>query len=114
MNAHADANFKELEDEFDDIVGKEFNYKKITKEIESKGYKLEKDFYVIEFMNDWLEDVDSEDLYNRSLRFLFDEWCGQQYFTYEINPHFSDWGNVNNKELNSEIKGNLERYLKKN
>jgi hypothetical protein len=114
MNAHADANFKELENEFDDIVGKEFNYKKITKEIESKGYKLEKDFYVIEFMNDWLEDVDSEDLYNRSLRFLFDEWCGQQYFTYEIKPHFSDWGNVNNKELNSEIKGNLERYLKKN
>lgn len=114
MNAHADANFKELEDEFDDIVGKEFSYKKITKEIESKGYKLEKDFYVIEFMNDWLEDVDSEDLYNRSLRFLFDEWCGQQYFTYEIKPHFSDWGNVNNKELNSEIRGNLERYLKKN
>jgi len=114
MNAHADANFKELENEFDDIVGKEFSYKKITKEIESKGYKLEKDFYVIEFMNDWLEDVDSEDLYNRSLRFLFDEWCGQQYFTYEIKPHFSDWGNVNNKELNSEIKGNLERYLKKN
>jgi hypothetical protein len=126
MNAHADANFKELSSKFDDIVGKEFEYTKIIKEVKKsykskdaegnqtvKEYTEEKDFYVIEFMNEWLQDVDSEDLYNRSLRFLFDEWCGQQYFTYEIDPHFSDWGNVNNKELNSEIKGNLERYLKK-
>ena len=111
MNAHADANFDELERAFDNIVGKEFEYSKIKKEVESKGYKLEKDFYVIPFSNEWLQDLDSEFLYNKNLKDIFDEWCGQQYFTYEIKPYFSDYGNVDNKKLNSEIKGNLERYL---
>ena len=111
MNAHADANFDELERAFDDIVGKEFEYSKIKKEVESKGYKLEKDFYVIPFSNGWIEDIDSENLYVKNLKDVFDEWCGQQYFTYEIKPHFSDYGNVDSKKLNSEIKGNLERYL---
>lgn len=111
MNAHADANFDELERAFDDIVGKEFEYSKIKKEVESKGYKLEKEFYVIPFSNDWLEDIDSENLYVKNLKDVFDEWCGHQYFTYEIKPYFSDYGNVDNKKLNSEIKGNLERYL---
>jgi hypothetical protein len=111
MNAHADANFDELERAFDDIVGKEFEYSKIKKEIESKGYKLEKEFYVIPFSNEWLQDLDSEFLYNKNLKDIFDEWCGHQYFTYEIKPYFSDYGNVDSKKLNSEIKGNLERYL---
>ena len=115
MNAHADANFQELESEFDDIVGKEFEYSKIKKEVEgnraAKGYKIEKEFYVIPFSNEWLQDLDSEFLYNKHLKDIFDEWCGHQYFTYEIKPHFSDYGNVDNKKLNSEIKGNLERYL---
>jgi hypothetical protein len=114
MSAHADANFTELENKFDDIVGKEFSYKKIIKEFENEGYKIQKDFYVIEFSNDWLEDVESDELYQTKLRSIFNIWCGEQRFEYEIKPHFSDWGNVNNKELNSEIKGNLERYLKKN
>lgn len=111
MSAHTDTNFDELESAFDDIVGKEFEYSKIKKEIESKGYKIEKEFYVISFSNDWISETDSEDLYNKNLKDIFDEWCGHQYFTYEINPHFSDYGNVDNKKLNSEIKGNLERYL---
>ena len=111
MNAHADDNFDELERAFDDIVGKEFEYSKIKKEVESKGYKLEKEFYVIPFSNEWLQDLDSEFLYNKNLKDIFDEWCGHQYFTYEIKPYFSDYGNVDSKKLNSEIKGNLERYL---
>jgi hypothetical protein len=124
MNAHADANFKELSSKFDDIVGKEFEYTKIIKEVKKsykskdaegnqtvKEYTEEKDFYVIPFSNDWIEENDSEYLYNKNLKDIFDEWCGQQYFTYEINPHFSDYGSVDRKELNSEIKGNLERYL---
>ena len=115
MNAHADANFDELERAFDDIVGKEFEYSKIKKEVEgtraAKGYKIEKEFYVIPFSNGWIEDIDSENLYVKNLKDVFDEWCGQQYFTYEIKPHFSDYGNVDSKKLNSEIKGNLERYL---
>jgi hypothetical protein len=111
MSAHADANFDELESAFDDIVGKEFEYSKIKKEVESKGYKIEKDFYVIAFSNEWIKDIDSENLYVKNLKDVFDEWCGHQYFTYEIKPYFSDYGNVDNKKLNSEIKGNLERYL---
>lgn len=124
MSAHADANFKELESEFDDIVGKEFEYTKIKKEVKKsykskdaegnqtvKEYTEEHDFYVIPFSNDWIEENDSEYLYNKHLKDIFDEWCGHQYFTYEIKPHFSDYGNVDNKELNSEIKGNLTRYL---
>jgi hypothetical protein len=115
MSAHADANFDELERAFDNIVGKEFEYSKIKKEVEypqvDKSYKIEKDFYVIPFSNEWLQDLDSEFLYNKNLKDIFDEWCGHQYFTYEIKPYFSDYGNVDNKKLNSEIKGNLERYL---
>jgi hypothetical protein len=116
MNAHADTNFDELERAFDDIVGKEFEYTKIKKEVEgtraAKGYMMiEKEFYVISFSNEWLQDLDSEFLYNKNLKDIFDEWCGHEYFTYEIKPYFSDYGNVDNKKLNSEIKGNLERYL---
>jgi hypothetical protein len=115
MNAHADVNFGELESAFDDIVGKEFEYSKIKKEVEypqvAKEYKIEKEFYVIPFSNEWIENLDSEFLYNKNLKDIFDEWCGHQYFTYEIKPHFSDYGDVDNKELNSEIKANLERYL---
>jgi hypothetical protein len=111
MSAHADANFDELENAFDDIVGKEFEYSKIKKEVGSKGYEIEKNFYVIPFSNEWIKDIDSENLYVKNLKDVFDEWCGHQYFTYEIKPYFSDYGNVDNKKLNSEIKGNLERYL---
>ena len=124
MNAHADANFKELSSKFDDIVGKEFEYTKIIKEVKKsykskdaegnqtvKEYTEEKDFYVIPFSNDWIEENDSEYLYNKNLKDIFDEWCGQQYFTYEINPHFSDYGSVDKKELNSEIKFLLTKYL---
>ena len=57
-------------------------------------------------------DKDADRLQGNSLFDIFKDWCGEQYFTYNLEPHFSDYGDVDSKALNQEIKGDLERYLK--
>jgi hypothetical protein len=126
MNAHVDANYQTILDEFDEIVEKEFTFTKekreVTKYYTSKDaegnqtrreYKELDTFYTIPFNNDWISNEDAERLKGNSLVDIFKEWCDEQYFTYEMNPYFSDYGDVDSKALNQDLKSDLERYLKK-
>lgn len=125
LNAHADSNYQEVLDEFDEIVEKEFTFTKDKREVtkyytskDAEGNQTRREyqeldtFYTIPYNNDWIENEDGDRLKGNSLVDIFKQWCGEQYFTYEMNPNFSDYGDVDSKALNTEIKGDLERYLK--
>lgn len=126
MNAHVDSNYQSILDEFDEIVEKEFKFTKEDKEVtkyyttkDAEGNQTRKEykdivtFFIIPYNNDWIENEDGDRLKDRSLLEIFKEWCGEQYFRYDMSPNFYDYGDVDSKALNSEIKGDLERYLKK-
>lgn len=126
MNAHVDTNYKEVLDEFDEIVEKEFSYTKTEKEVtkyytskDAEGnqtkreYQVTETFYIIQFSNDWTENTDAEYLKGRDLVDLFKEWCGEMNFNYQMSPHFSDYGNVDSVALNKDITSDLKRYLSK-
>ena len=125
MNAHVDANYQSILDEFDEIVEKEFTFTKEKREVTKyyaqknadgtqtrKEYQDIDTFYTIPYNNDWIDNEDAERLKGNSLVDIFKQWCGEQYFTYRMDPNFSDYGDVDSKALNREIKGDLERYLK--
>ena len=126
MNAHVDSNYQSILDEFDEVVESEFTYTKekreVTKHYTSKDaegnqtrreYQELDTFYTIPYDNDWIDNEDAERLKGNSLVDIFKEWCGEQYFTYEMKPNFSDYGDVNSVALNQDLKSDLERYLKK-
>ena len=126
MNAHVDRNYKEVLDEFDEIVEKEFSYTKTEKEVtkyytskDTEGnqtkreYQVTETFYIIQFNNDWTENTDAEYLKGRDLVDLFKEYCGEMSFNYKIEHHFSDWGDVDKVALNKDINSDLKRYLSK-
>jgi hypothetical protein len=126
MNAHVDSNYQSVLDEFDEIVEKEFTYTKEKREVtkyyttkDADGNQTRKEyqeldtFYTIPYSNDWISNEDADRLKDNSLFDIFKDWCGEQYFTYEMKPYFSDSGDVDSKSLNQEIKGDLERYLNK-
>ena len=126
MNAHIDSNYQSILDEFDEVVESEFTYTKerreVTKHYTSKDaegnqtrreYQVLDTFYKIPYNNDWIDNEDGERLKDLSLHDIFKEWCGEQYFTYEMKPNFSDYGDVNSVALNKDLKSDLERYLKK-
>jgi len=127
MNAHVDRNYKEILDEFDEIVEKEFSCTKKEKEVTKyytskdaegnqtrKEYKEMVTFYVIQFSNDWTENTDAEYLKGRDLVDLFKEYCSNEMqFNYNMDPYFSDYGNVDRVSLNKDITSDLNRYLSK-
>ena len=125
-NAHADTNLKEIRNEFDEILDDNFTYIKGTREIEKKSkfnkdengnwrtYKEEETFYLIRFSNDWIEDFEIDDLEKESLETIFSEYCYKNDKTgYELKPYFSDYGDVDDKEWNKDVKSDLLRFLSK-
>ena len=126
MNAHVDSNYQSILDEFDEVVESEFTYTKekreVTKHYTSKDaegnqtrreYQELDTFYTIPYSNDWIDNSEGDTLQDNSLVDIFKEWCGEQYFTYEMKPNFSDYGDVDSKALNNDLKSDLERYLNK-
>jgi hypothetical protein len=126
MNAHVDSNYQSILDEFDEVVESEFKYKKEKRELtkyytskDSEGNQTKREyqeidtFYIIPYNNDWINNEDADRLKGNSLFDIFKDWCGEQYFTYEMEPNFSDYGDVDSKSLNNEIRRDLEGYLKK-
>ena len=119
MSAHVDDNYKSILSEFDDIADKEFKYQKIEKDnwVKSEGYSnggytQSITYYEVEFDSRWMDDFDSDSLFRESsIRNIFDEWCGQQWFTYNLNPRIDDYGNVDSKKLNEDIKHYLLDHL---
>jgi hypothetical protein len=127
MNAHVDKNYKQILDEFDEIVEKEFKFTKEEKEVtkyytskDAEGnqikreYKKDVTFYIIQFSNDWTENTDVEYLKGRDLVDLFKEYCSNEMqFNYNMDPYFSDYGDVDRVALNKDINSDLNRYLSK-
>ena len=133
MGAHVDDNYESILSEFDNIVGEEFDFKKIKKEIEksytypatdSEGnkstkthkYKEQVTYYRLPFDEKWLDvvkDWEYDDMkrHINSLGDLVSEYSGQEYFNYTMNPRISDWGSVDSKELNKDIKSYLTRFI---
>ncbi len=125
MNAHVDSNYQSILDEFDEVVESEFKFTKekreVTKHYTSKDaegnqtrreYQELDTFYTIPYNNDWIDNEDGERLKGNSLFDIFKEWCAEQSFNYEMKPNFSDYGDVDSKALNKDLKSDLERYLK--
>lgn len=125
-NAHAEANLQQIKDEFDEILDDNFTYIKGTREVEKKSkfnkdengnwrtYKEEETFYLIEYSNDWIEDFEVDDLEGESLETIFSEYCYKTDKTgYELKPYFSDYGDVDGKEWNKDVKSDLLRFLNK-
>jgi len=123
LGAHVHDNYQELLSEFDRCVGDEFKFTKFKKEVEKSWkaksadgnevihkYTEEETFYRIQFDNKWIEDWDSADLYNYNLDGIFKEYCGNLE-RYDLNPRFSDYGDVDSKKMNSEIKAILNKFL---
>jgi hypothetical protein len=125
-NAHAEENHQQIKDEFDSILNDNFTYIKGTREIDKKSkfnkdengnwrtYKEEETFYLIRFSNDWIEEFEIDDLEKESLETIFSEYCYKNDKTgYELKPHFSDYGDVDDKEWNKDVKSDLLRFLNK-
>jgi hypothetical protein len=125
MNAHVDSNYQSILDEFDEVVESEFTFTKEKREVtkyytskDAEGNQTRKEyqeldtFYTIPYSNNWIDNEDADRLKGNSLFDIFKDWCGEQYFTYEMKPNFSDYGHVDSKALNNDLKSDLERYLK--
>jgi hypothetical protein len=123
--AHADTNLEEIRSAFDKILNDNFTYEKGTREVEKNSkYKDEngntrtytelETFYLIQFSNDWIEDMEIDDLENERLTNIFQQYIYNNDMTgYELKPYFSDYGNVDEKAWNKDIKSDLLRFLNK-
>jgi hypothetical protein len=117
MGAHCDDNHKEIISEFDRIVKKALgDFHKVEKEVtkhwttragERREYKTEVTYFRIPYSNDWIIDLDIEDLKDKNLNDIFKDWLSEQSFNYEMNPSFSDWGHVDKGELNKYIRATI-------
>ena len=128
-SAHQEENYKDLVNEFDNIVGDrsygaELSYSKYDKEVEvkktyTKGdgtkethtYPEVQTFYKIKFDNKWLEDFDYDFLQNESLYDIFREYCQAHLGTFKFEPHFSDYGSVDLKDFNADVTWMLNNRL---
>jgi len=125
--AHCERNQEELEEEFDRLIeregieftksrkeGKRYYYRKIpgTDRKEKVYYDEIVWFYQVKFEERWITDYEKA-LPGDGLNFVFREWCGDCYFENSMNPHFSDWGDCDDEDLNREIESTLKRYLEK-
>jgi hypothetical protein len=128
-SAHQDANYEELINEFDNIVGDrsygaELSYTKFDKEVEVKKTSTKPDgtkethtypevqtFYKIKYDNKWIEDFDYDFLSDESLYDIFREYCGVNLGTFKFEPSFSDYGSVDLKEFNKDVTWMLNNKL---
>jgi hypothetical protein len=131
VSAQQDENYKELVNEFDDIVGDrsygaELSYSKYDKEVEVKRTYTNKDgtrethtypelqtFYKIKFDNKWIEEFDYDFLENESLYDIFREYCERWLGTFKFEPNFSSYASVDLKEFNEVISRVLNNGIKK-
>jgi len=126
-DAHAMQNYKELAEAFDKIVSNEIGEfqkeeKKVTKHYfmtnkegqkEKKEYTVNMFYYITPFNNEWIEYFDTDFLNFEKLITIVKEWRHDRHGYEILNPYFSDYGNVDTKQLNKDITDGLMRYLEK-
>ena len=108
MDAHIYENNKDLIKEFDRIVKKEFTfYKETVMEDEEVTY------YYLKFDNGWLGiNYYNDDVDFNTIDDALNNYFNNNYFNYELNPNWSDYGDYDLKQLNKEIKSELTYFLK--
>jgi hypothetical protein len=106
--AHAEQNYKDMMNEFDSIVEKEFKYNRKFRE---ERVKQEMTIYEIEFKNEWIDDWEFRDIDGNSLYDIFYEYMSNLSY-YDFEPNFSDYGDVDSNKMNLEIKSLLTNFLK--
>lgn len=124
--AHAEKNLEEIRSEFDEILDDNFKYEKGTREVEKKSkfnkdengnwrtYKEDETFYLIQFDSEWIEDMGIDELEGESLTSIFEQYLYNNSMTgYELKPYFSDYGDVDDKAWNKDVKSDLLRFLNK-
>jgi hypothetical protein len=124
--AHADANLQEIRSEFDEILDDNFTYEKGTREVEKKSklnkdengnwrtYREDETFYLIQFSNEWIEDMEIDDIEGENLTSIFEQYLYKNSMTgYELKPYFSDYGDMDEKAWNKDVKSDLLRFLGK-
>lgn len=97
---------KSIEEAFDKIVDDELDGN--IKDRDDSGV-----FYKIKFNRYWVDDTDYDELKDKNLVDIFDEYAGQEYWNNTIKPYFNDYASIDNKEFNSDVKHTLEWYQKK-
>lgn len=127
MSAHVDQNYDAIISDFDSKVADEFEYSKVEKEVkkyytttntdgekEKKYYTDNTIYYQIKFDKDWIREMDTDDLFRfENLLDIFKEYCGEQYYSKSLNPRMYDYGDVDTKAMNSDIKHYLTNFLKR-
>jgi hypothetical protein len=126
ISAHISKNYDELWESFiKDIVDKKIvDYSTYKSDIEKyywvgegesrvkKTYTEETTFFSFPLQNEWFDNLDGDD--KLKFKHLHDVWyefiCNDGYE--KMRPYFSDYGNVDNKSLNEEIKSIFISYLK--
>lgn len=129
IDAHVSKNEEEMYKSFDRILeregigfrkefklGKRFYYTK-SKIVDGFVKTYYDDYtwiYKIYYDDRWISEYEYEQdqLENSNLESIFNEWANSQYFNYKLDPYYSDYGNVDDKSLNSEIDSMLDDCLK--
>lgn len=129
IDAHVSKNEEEMYKSFDRILeregidfrkefklGKRFYYikSKIVDGVVKTYYDDYIWIYKIYYDDRWLSEYEYEQdqLENSNLESIFNVWANSEYFTYRLDPYYSDYGNVDDKSLNSEIDSMLDDFLK--
>jgi len=125
--AHVSQNGKEMYKEFDRILdkegidfrkefklGKRFYYtkSKIVDRVVKTYYDDYIWIYKIYYDDRWISEYDQDQLENSNLESIFNVWANSEYFNYRLDPYYSDYVNVDDKSLNSEIDSMLDDCLK--
>jgi hypothetical protein len=100
QNDHFEKNRKEVLYSFQDIIGKELKY-----DILDKDYA---NYYRIEFEDAWITDLEYDECEDLKLIDVLRNYCENQDFNYELNPNLSDYGEVDSKSFNAEVKSILK------
>lgn len=116
--AHQNQNLDEMYREFDKIVSRHMNAERQWKTVKMHLPELEKTIeiecyvYRIDFSLDWCRSFSEVEYLNgQSADTMFHEWTGNNLFQDNLEPSYSDYGDVDEKELNKELSSILKNYL---
>lgn len=100
-SSHAEENYKEMISEFSKIVSKEFT---INSEYRKKSNGVEMKYYNIEFQNEWIDELDYEEIYSKDLYDIFSNYCSENISFHDFDPNFSDYSTINKSDFNRDLK----------
>ena len=140
-DAYSDDYYNALVKEFDNVIGKYFEFTKNQKEItNTETYQDISTFYKIEFDNSWIDEIeDGADLVinpdydepdgdecdefnddyldnyldneSNSLIELMKDWFDDVDNGNKLNPNFPEYANIDSKKFNSDLNGALQSYI---